>query len=38
MCVLGNIIGGVILPILSIFRTWSNTTSAPSAEEQEIQS
>ena len=25
MCVLGNIVGGVILPILSIFRTWSNT-------------
>jgi formate/nitrite transporter FocA (FNT family) len=25
MCVLGNIIGGVILPILSLFRTWSNT-------------
>lgn len=38
MCVLGNIIGGVILPILSIFRTWSNTTSVPSTEEKEIQS
>jgi formate/nitrite transporter FocA (FNT family) len=25
MCVLGNIIGGVILPILSLFRIWSNT-------------
>ena len=24
MCVLGNIIGGVILPILSLFRIWSN--------------
>ena len=24
ICVLGNIIGGVILPILSLFRTWSN--------------
>ena len=25
MCVLGNILGGIILPILSLFRTWSNT-------------
>ncbi len=24
MCILGNIVGGVILPILSLFRTWSN--------------
>lgn len=24
LCVLGNILGGVILPILSLFRTWSN--------------
>ena len=24
MCVLGNIVGGVILPILSLFRSWSN--------------
>ncbi len=24
ICVLGNILGGVILPILSLFRTWSN--------------
>ena len=24
MCVLGNIVGGVILPILSLFRIWSN--------------
>ena len=26
MCVLGNILGGIILPILSLFRTWSNTS------------
>ncbi len=26
MCVLGNILGGVILPILSLFRIWSNKT------------
>jgi formate/nitrite transporter FocA (FNT family) len=25
MCILGNIVGGVILPILCIFRTWANT-------------
>lgn len=24
MCVLGNILGGVILPIMTLFRTWSN--------------
>ena len=24
ICVVGNILGGVILPILSLFRTWSN--------------
>jgi hypothetical protein len=30
MCVLGNILGGVILPILSLFRAWSN---APRVEE-----
>lgn len=33
MCVLGNIVGGVILPILSIFRTWSNNQSSQNAEE-----
>lgn len=38
MCVLGNIIGGVILPILSIFRTWSNTTRVTGNDEQEMQS
>lgn len=26
VCVLGNILGGVILPILSLFRIWSNKT------------
>ncbi len=38
MCVLGNIVGGVILPILSIFRTWSNTHHDKSTEENETQS
>ena len=38
MCVLGNIVGGVILPILSIFRTWSNTPRNESNEEKEMQS
>ena len=28
LCVLGNIIGGVILPILSLFRAWSNRDKA----------
>ncbi|MBE7100712.1 MAG: formate/nitrite transporter family protein [Clostridiales bacterium] len=37
MCVLGNIVGGVILPILSLFRIWSNTPqlSAKAEEKQE---
>ena len=34
MCVLGNILGGVILPILSLFRTWSNT---PHEKKQETE-
>ncbi|MBR2321453.1 MAG: formate/nitrite transporter family protein [Clostridia bacterium] len=42
MCVLGNIVGGVILPILSLFRTWSNTSynhaSSNASDETEIQS
>ena len=38
MCVLGNIIGGVILPILSLFRTWSNTPHNKSNEERDMQS
>ncbi len=29
VCVAGNILGGVILPILSLFRAWSNTTNTP---------
>jgi formate/nitrite transporter FocA (FNT family) len=33
MCVVGNIIGGVILPILSLFRIWSNETKEKQAEE-----
>lgn len=33
MCVLGNIVGGVILPILSLFRIWSNTTQTSKQEE-----
>ena len=32
VCVLGNILGGVILPILSLFRTWSNTTAPRETE------
>jgi formate/nitrite transporter FocA (FNT family) len=28
ICVVGNILGGVILPILSIFRTWSERAEA----------
>ncbi|MBQ8876194.1 MAG: formate/nitrite transporter family protein [Clostridia bacterium] len=28
ICVLGNILGGVVLPILSLFRTWSNRAKA----------
>ncbi len=39
MCVLGNIVGGVILPILSLFRIWSNnqreaTEKAAQAQEE----
>ncbi len=34
VCVAGNIIGGVILPILSLFRIWSNK---PHVEEQKTQ-
>ncbi len=30
ICVLGNILGGVILPILSLFRAWSNTAEQKS--------
>lgn len=37
ICVLGNILGGVILPILSIFRTWSNKTTANDANPTEKQ-
>ena len=37
ICVLGNILGGVILPILSIFRTWSNKTTANDANPTEEQ-
>ena len=32
VCVLGNILGGVILPILSLFRIWSNKEAAAHAE------
>ena len=32
MCVLGNILGGVILPILSLFRAWSNNQTAENQE------
>lgn len=35
VCVLGNIIGGVILPILSLFRIWSNKDVAKSQANQE---
>lgn len=37
ICVLGNILGGVILPILSIFRTWPNKTTANDANPTEKQ-
>ena len=36
MCVVGNIIGGVILPILSLFRIWSNEQQ-PKQEEQKTE-
>ena len=32
MCVLGNILGGVILPILSLFRAWSNNQTTENQE------
>lgn len=34
ICVAGNILGGVILPILSLFRIWSNKQTATQATEQ----
>ena len=33
ICVAGNILGGVILPILSLFRTWSNKPHDETKEE-----
>ena len=35
ICVLGNILGGVILPILSLFRIWSNKTEKIKEENEE---
>jgi formate/nitrite transporter FocA (FNT family) len=35
VCVLGNIIGGVILPILSLFRIWSNKPVEKRTEHEE---
>ena len=35
ICVAGNILGGVILPILSLFRIWSNTTVVKEEEKTE---
>ncbi len=35
LCVLGNILGGVILPILSLFRIWSNKTQTAQEPETE---
>jgi len=37
ICVAGNILGGVILPILSLFRIWSNKSQNAVAEQQEEQ-
>ena len=37
VCVAGNILGGVILPILSLFRIWSNKSQNAVAEQQEEQ-
>ena len=33
VCVAGNVLGGVILPILSLFRAWSNTPRTEHTEE-----
>ncbi len=33
MCVIGNILGGVILPILSLFRIWSNKPKPTNEDE-----
>lgn len=33
VCVVGNILGGVILPILSLFRIWSNKTETEKEQE-----
>lgn len=35
ICMLGNILGGVILPILSLFRIWSNKTETEQDNKQE---
>lgn len=37
MCVVGNIIGGVILPILSLFRIWSNEQQSKQEEQKTEQ-
>lgn len=37
VCVVGNVLGGVILPILSLFRIWSNKEKAKAAENQANQ-
>ncbi len=35
MCVLGNILGGVILPILTLFRAWSNRSIEEEKKQEE---
>ena len=37
ICVVGNIVGGVILPILSLFRIWSNKTETPKQEQEKTE-
>ena len=35
ICVLGNILGGVILPILTLFRSWSNKSTEEEKKQEE---
>ena len=37
ICVVGNILGGVILPVLSLFRIWSNKTDTEQSNTNEKQ-
>ena len=37
VCVVGNIIGGVILPICSLFRIWSNKTDETNDKQEKTE-